>query len=223
MPSKALVGHTREAAGERTARGLRAGRDDLSEEEVPAVGRVVDAGGIPAAAPVLAGESHDGVERDRRDFRCKAVLKIRISPMLLVSTTNPLPAHRPWSGGSTLLDIGRVLSAVNRVQALHAGGAALCRVDPVTASAQRLAAHRRDRERRAVREQRRRARRQMNVPADSAWRARAKALDRLPGAQLVAPRGRRGGWRVERAGQQIAIDGAAGRGRAGEGRLQRTA
>ncbi len=34
------------------------------------------------------------------DSRFKAVLKTRISPMLLVSTTNPLPAHRPWSGGS---------------------------------------------------------------------------------------------------------------------------
>src|SRR5215472_2156340 len=34
------------------------------------------------------------------DTRFKALLKIRISPMLLVSTTFPLPAHRPWSGGS---------------------------------------------------------------------------------------------------------------------------
>src|ERR1022692_766845 len=34
------------------------------------------------------------------DFRCKAVLKIRTTPMLLVSTTYPLPAHRPWSAGS---------------------------------------------------------------------------------------------------------------------------
>src|SRR5215831_1873456 len=34
------------------------------------------------------------------DARCRALLKIRISPMLLVSTTFPLPAHRPWSGGS---------------------------------------------------------------------------------------------------------------------------
>src|SRR5579871_508955 len=34
------------------------------------------------------------------DMRFKAVLKTRISPMLLVSTTDPLPAHRPWSGGS---------------------------------------------------------------------------------------------------------------------------
>src|SRR6516162_11937435 len=35
------------------------------------------------------------------DTRFKALLKIRISPMLLVSTTFPLPAHMPWSGGST--------------------------------------------------------------------------------------------------------------------------
>src|SRR5690348_11491094 len=35
------------------------------------------------------------------DTRFRALLKIRISPMLLVSTTFPLPAHRPWSGGST--------------------------------------------------------------------------------------------------------------------------
>ena len=34
------------------------------------------------------------------DWRFKAVLKTRISPMLLVSTTNPFPAHSPWSGGS---------------------------------------------------------------------------------------------------------------------------
>src|SRR5437764_8695190 len=34
------------------------------------------------------------------DTRLRALLKIRISPMLLVSTTLPLPAHRPWSGGS---------------------------------------------------------------------------------------------------------------------------
>src|SRR5215469_5895168 len=34
------------------------------------------------------------------DTRFRALLKIRISPMLLVSTTDPLPAHRPWSGGS---------------------------------------------------------------------------------------------------------------------------
>src|SRR5205823_9299746 len=34
------------------------------------------------------------------DTRLRAWLKIRISPMLLVSTTLPLPAHRPWSGGS---------------------------------------------------------------------------------------------------------------------------
>src|SRR5487761_667241 len=38
------------------------------------------------------------------DARCRAVLKTRISPMLLVSTTRPLPAHRPWSGGSTSLN-----------------------------------------------------------------------------------------------------------------------
>ena len=37
------------------------------------------------------------------DWRFKAVLKTRTSPMLLVSTTCPLPAHRPWSGGSMLL------------------------------------------------------------------------------------------------------------------------
>ncbi len=37
------------------------------------------------------------------DWRARAVLKTRISPMLLVSTTDPLPAHRPWSGGSTSL------------------------------------------------------------------------------------------------------------------------
>ena len=34
------------------------------------------------------------------ETRFRALLKIRISPMLLVSTTDPLPAHRPWSGGS---------------------------------------------------------------------------------------------------------------------------
>jgi hypothetical protein len=34
------------------------------------------------------------------DARCKAVLKTKISPMLLASTTYPLPAHRPWSAGS---------------------------------------------------------------------------------------------------------------------------
>src|SRR5215831_11534190 len=34
------------------------------------------------------------------EVRFRALLKIRISPMLLVSTTDPLPAHRPWSGGS---------------------------------------------------------------------------------------------------------------------------
>src|SRR5260370_18781712 len=32
--------------------------------------------------------------------RCRVVLKIRISPRLFASTTDPLPAHRPWSGGS---------------------------------------------------------------------------------------------------------------------------
>ena len=34
------------------------------------------------------------------DRRRNAVLKIRISPMLLCSTTYPLPAHNPWSAGS---------------------------------------------------------------------------------------------------------------------------
>src|SRR5215469_7343169 len=34
------------------------------------------------------------------DARFRALLKISISPMLLVSITCPLPAHRPWSGGS---------------------------------------------------------------------------------------------------------------------------
>src|SRR5262249_46858754 len=34
------------------------------------------------------------------DTRFRALLKIRISPLLLVSSTFPLPAHRPWSGGS---------------------------------------------------------------------------------------------------------------------------
>src|SRR5208282_2151651 len=34
------------------------------------------------------------------DARSKAVLKTRISPMLLASTTYPFPAHRPWSAGS---------------------------------------------------------------------------------------------------------------------------
>src|SRR5579863_4733175 len=34
------------------------------------------------------------------DNRCRRWLKTRISPMLLVSTTYPLPAHRPWSAGS---------------------------------------------------------------------------------------------------------------------------
>ena len=29
------------------------------------------------------------------DFRSRDLLKTRISPMLLVSTTDPLPAHRP--------------------------------------------------------------------------------------------------------------------------------
>src|SRR5580693_5595364 len=40
------------------------------------------------------------------DVRLSALLKIRISPMLLVSTTDPLPAHRPWSGGSMSLKLG---------------------------------------------------------------------------------------------------------------------
>src|SRR6266853_4331475 len=47
------------------------------------------------------------------DTRFKALLKIRISPMLLVSTTDPLPAHRPWSGGSTLLKMLVVCSALS--------------------------------------------------------------------------------------------------------------
>ena len=47
------------------------------------------------------------------DRRCKAVLKTRISPMLLVSTTDPLPAHRPWSGGSTSLKTLVVCSALS--------------------------------------------------------------------------------------------------------------
>src|SRR6516162_3045406 len=34
------------------------------------------------------------------DLRCNFVSKTRISPMLLDSTTNPLLAQRPWSGGS---------------------------------------------------------------------------------------------------------------------------
>src|ERR1035438_6569600 len=47
------------------------------------------------------------------DARCKAVLKTRISPMLLVSTTRPLPAQRPWSGGSTSLNSLEVFSALS--------------------------------------------------------------------------------------------------------------
>src|SRR5208282_1725405 len=34
------------------------------------------------------------------DARCKSVLKTRISPRLLASTTYPFPAQRPWSAGS---------------------------------------------------------------------------------------------------------------------------
>src|SRR5215469_798539 len=47
------------------------------------------------------------------DLRFRALLKIRISPMLLVSTTDPLPAHRPWSGGSTLLKMLVVFSELS--------------------------------------------------------------------------------------------------------------
>src|SRR5690349_7469855 len=47
------------------------------------------------------------------ETRCRALLKIRISPMLLVSTTDPLPAHSPWSGGSTSLNLLVVLSALS--------------------------------------------------------------------------------------------------------------
>src|ERR1700722_3781303 len=47
------------------------------------------------------------------DARCKAVLKTRISPMLLVSSTRPLPAHRPWSGGSTSLNMLAVWLALS--------------------------------------------------------------------------------------------------------------
>src|ERR1017187_5966251 len=34
------------------------------------------------------------------DRRCRRWLNTMISPMLLVSTAYPLPAHRPWSAGS---------------------------------------------------------------------------------------------------------------------------
>src|SRR5260370_12516045 len=34
------------------------------------------------------------------DKRCRRWLNTRTSPMLLVSATNPLPAHSPWSAGS---------------------------------------------------------------------------------------------------------------------------
>ena len=43
------------------------------------------------------------------DARFSALLKIRISPMLFVSTTEPLPAHSPWSGGSTSLNLAGIV------------------------------------------------------------------------------------------------------------------
>ena len=43
------------------------------------------------------------------EIRLSRVLKIRISPRLLSSTTYPLPAHRPWSAGS-MSPFGLVLS-----------------------------------------------------------------------------------------------------------------
>src|SRR6202035_4706013 len=39
------------------------------------------------------------------DVRFRALLKISISPMLLVSITDPLPPHSPWSGGSASLNL----------------------------------------------------------------------------------------------------------------------
>src|SRR5689334_22427001 len=39
------------------------------------------------------------------ETRFRALLKISISPMLLVSITDPFPAHNPWSGGSTSLNL----------------------------------------------------------------------------------------------------------------------
>ncbi len=60
--------------------------------------------------PLLESNSHDGsppllharllspmiVSREiGADWRFNAVLNTRISPMLLVSTTSPLPAHNP--------------------------------------------------------------------------------------------------------------------------------
>src|SRR5262249_39425664 len=47
------------------------------------------------------------------EVRFRALLKIRISPMLLVSTTDPFPAHRPWSGGSTSLNMLAVCVALS--------------------------------------------------------------------------------------------------------------
>src|SRR5260370_25860141 len=47
------------------------------------------------------------------DTRFSALLKIRISPLLLVSTTDPFPAHRPWSGGSTSLKLFAVCVALS--------------------------------------------------------------------------------------------------------------
>src|SRR5689334_2227762 len=47
------------------------------------------------------------------ETRFRALLKIRTSPALLVSTTDPLPAHRPWSGGSVSLNMLAVCVALS--------------------------------------------------------------------------------------------------------------